>query len=54
MDFDPYLREIKNLNIDGTISIELEYSPEPDKIEEWVSEAYVATDQLLQSLDLRG
>ena len=29
--FEPYLREIKNLDLgDGAISIELEYSPEPD------------------------
>ncbi len=34
--FEPYLREIKALDIDGAISIELEYSPEPDKIAEWV------------------
>ena len=30
--FEPYLKEIKDLGIDGTMSIELEYSPEPDKI----------------------
>lgn len=52
--FEPYLREIKNLEIDGTISIELEYSPEPDKIEDWVAEAYTATDRLLRGAGLRG
>ena len=45
VDFGPYLREIKALGIDGAISIELEYSPEPDKIVEWVAEAYAATDR---------
>src|SRR5262245_12103091 len=40
--FEPYLREIKDLGIDGAVSIELEYSPEPAKIVEWVREAYVA------------
>ena len=54
MDFPPYLREIKDLDIDGTISIELEYSPEPDKIEEWVAEAYQSTARLLQEAGLRG
>jgi sugar phosphate isomerase/epimerase len=47
VDFLPYLKEIAALGIDGAISIELEYSPEPDKISEWVSEAYAATDKLV-------
>lgn len=54
VDFGPYLNEIKRLDIDGAISIELEYSPEPDKIEEWVTEAYCETDKLLQVAGLRG
>jgi len=54
VDFAPYLEEIKKLNIDGTISIELEYSPEPDKIEEWVREAYSATSELMKAAGLRG
>jgi sugar phosphate isomerase/epimerase len=52
--FPPFLREIKALGIDGAISIELEYSPQPDKILEWVSEAYRATDQLMRAEGLRG
>jgi D-psicose/D-tagatose/L-ribulose 3-epimerase len=54
VDFAPYLREIKALGIDGAISIELEYSPEPAKIVEWVREAYRETDKLLQQAGLRG
>lgn len=54
VDFAPYLREIKALNIDGAISLELEYSPEPDKIEDWVREAYAATDRLMRDAGLRG
>ena len=54
VDFEPYLREIKALGIDGAVSIELEYSPEPDKIVEWVREAYEATDRLMQKVGLRG
>ena len=54
VNFEPYLKEIKALNIDGAISIELEYSPEPNNIEEWVQEAYRETDSLLQSVGLRS
>lgn len=54
VDFPPYLREIKSLGIDGAISIELEYSPEPRKIVEWVTEAYRATDRLMREQGLRG
>ncbi len=54
VDFAPYLNEIKDLNIDGAISIELEYSPEPDKIVEWVEEAYCETDKLMQTAGLRS
>src|SRR5947208_9667709 len=54
VDFGPYLREIKALGIDGAVSIELEYSPEPEKIAEWVREAYTATDRLLKDAGLRG
>jgi D-psicose/D-tagatose/L-ribulose 3-epimerase len=54
MNFAPYLREIKALGIDGAVSIELEYSPQPDKIVDWVREAYQATDRLMQTAGLRG
>jgi sugar phosphate isomerase/epimerase len=53
VDFLPYLREIKALDIDGAISIELEYSPDPGRIVEWVREAYEATDRLLRQVGLR-
>lgn len=54
IDFVPYLAAIKNLGIDDlTISIELEYSPEPEKIVEWVTEAYVTTSSLMRQTDLR-
>jgi sugar phosphate isomerase/epimerase len=53
VDFPPYLREIKALGIEGAISIELEYSPDPDKVEEWVREAYRETARLLQQASLR-
>lgn len=52
--FEPYLAEIKNLGIDGAISIELEYSPEPERIREWVAEAYAETDKRMRAAGLRG
>lgn len=53
VNFAPYLREIAALNIDGAVSIELEYSPEPSQIEAWVKEAYTSTNQLMQAAGLR-
>ena len=52
--FMPYLQAIKELEIDGTIALELEYSPDPNKIVEWVEEAYRETDRMMSELDLRG
>jgi sugar phosphate isomerase/epimerase len=52
--FAPYLQAIKELNFDGVVSIELEYSPDPDRIVEWVEEAYQATDRLMRQVDLRS
>ena len=54
VEFVPYLREIKALGIDGAVSIELEYSPQPERIVEWVREAYEQTDRLMRQAGLRG
>jgi sugar phosphate isomerase/epimerase len=55
VDFPPYLEAIKTLGLDdATVSIELEYSPDPDRIEDWVREAYQATDRLMSAAGLRG
>lgn len=54
VDFGPYLEEIKALEIDGAISVELEYAPDPDDIEAWVAEAYRTTDELVRAAGLRG
>ncbi|MER3416295.1 MAG: sugar phosphate isomerase/epimerase [Gemmataceae bacterium] len=53
VDFVPYLAQIRDLHIPGAISIELEYSPEPERIVEWVREAYQAADRLLRHTGLR-
>lgn len=53
--FSPYLQAIKELGMtDGVVSIELEYSPDPSKIVEWVEDAYTATDRLMREVGLRG
>jgi sugar phosphate isomerase/epimerase len=53
--FEPYLREIKALELgDRAVSIELEYSPQPERIVEWVEEAYRETDRLMSQVGLRG
>jgi sugar phosphate isomerase/epimerase len=44
--FAPYLQAIKELGMNGSVSIELEYSPDPNRIVEWVEEAYQSTDRL--------
>lgn len=54
VDFPPYLEQLKFTGFDGVISIELEYSPEPDKIVEWVTEAYRETDKLMRHAGIRG
>lgn len=54
VNFQPYLREIQALGMSGAVSIELEYSPDPERIEEWVREAYLATDRLMADAGLRG
>ncbi len=55
VDFAPYLEAIQGLGIDdATVSIELEYSPEPDRIADWVREAYGATATLMKQAGLRG
>ncbi len=54
VDFPPYLRGLKDAGFEGTVSIELEYSPEPEKIVEWVREAYTATDRLMQAAGIRN
>jgi len=54
VEFEPYLREIAALDLgQRTVSIELEYSPEPEKIVQWVEEAYRETDRLMRKVGLR-
>ena len=54
VDFPPYLEAIRELDIDGVVSIELEYSPVPEKIVEWVTEAYRSAARLMADAGLRA
>ena len=51
--FGPYLQAIKELKIDGVVSIELEYAPEPARVVEWVEEAYRETARRMEDVGLR-
>ena len=54
VDFAPYLQAVKALGVDdATVAIELEYSPEPDRIVDWVREAYASTAALMREAGLR-
>jgi sugar phosphate isomerase/epimerase len=48
-----YLQAIVDTGYEGTVSIELEYSPEPDKIVEWVEEAYRGTAGIMSEIGVR-
>jgi sugar phosphate isomerase/epimerase len=53
--FEPYLEELKGLGRDDlTVSVELEFAPDPDHIVEWVREAHDATARLMRSAGLRA
>jgi sugar phosphate isomerase/epimerase len=54
VDFQPYLRALDDTGFNGTVSIELEYSPEPDKIIDWVREAYQSSSGIMSTLGIRS
>jgi D-psicose/D-tagatose/L-ribulose 3-epimerase len=54
VNFPPFLKALAATGFDGAISIELEYSPEPDKIVDWVREAYTSTNQLMSEIGIRS
>jgi sugar phosphate isomerase/epimerase len=49
-----YLAAIRDTGFDGTVSIELEYSPDPDKIVEWAQRAYDGTAAIMRELGVRA
>ncbi|MDA4137269.1 MAG: sugar phosphate isomerase/epimerase [Thaumarchaeota archaeon] len=48
-----YLAALKKIGYAGSVSLELEWSPEPGKIREWVGEAYDATEAMMARLGVR-
>ena len=48
-----YLEAIADTGYSGTVSLELEYSPDPDRIVEWVEEAYTETAKIMADLGVR-
>jgi D-psicose/D-tagatose/L-ribulose 3-epimerase len=54
VNFRPFLQALAGAGFTGTVSIELEYSPEPDKIVDWVREAYQASDRMMRELGIRN
>ena len=48
-----YLAAIRDTGYDGTVSIELEYSPDPEKIVEWAQQAYDGTAAIMRDLGVR-
>jgi sugar phosphate isomerase/epimerase len=49
-----YLSQIHRTGFDGVVSLELEYSPDPDRIVEWVEEAYRETDAIMKAVGCRS
>ena len=54
VEFPPYLRALSDAGFDGAVSIELEYSPEPAKIVDWVREAYQSSSSMMDALGIRS
>jgi D-psicose/D-tagatose/L-ribulose 3-epimerase len=48
-----YLEQVRETGFDRTVSIELEYPPQPERIVEWVTEAYQGTERMMQELGCR-
>jgi D-psicose/D-tagatose/L-ribulose 3-epimerase len=47
-----YLAALHETGFDRTVSIELEYSPDPERIVEWVEEAYSQTENIMKALGI--
>jgi sugar phosphate isomerase/epimerase len=52
--FAAYLAALQRAGFNWSVSIELEYSPEPDKIVDWVREAYSGANAIMSGLQLRN
>jgi D-psicose/D-tagatose/L-ribulose 3-epimerase len=50
---EEYLQAIVDTGYEGTVSIELEYAPDPDQIVAWVEEAYAGTASIMRDVGVR-
>jgi D-psicose/D-tagatose/L-ribulose 3-epimerase len=48
------LTMLKKMAFNGTLDVELEWSPQPDRIKEWVKEGYDETAKLMDELKIRN
>ena len=48
-----YLQAIVDTGYEGTVSIELEYSPDPEQIVAWVEQAYAGTAAIMRDVGVR-
>lgn len=48
-----YLSELSRSGFEGPVSIELEWCPEPSKVQDWVREAYSSTALMMEELHIR-
>ena len=48
-----YLQAIVDTGYDGTVSIELEYAPNPDEIVAWAQKAYDGTAAIMREIGVR-
>lgn len=48
-----YLQVLKEMGYNGAISIELEFCPVPDKVIDWVKEAYDKTKEMMTQLKIK-
>ena len=49
-----YLKAIVDTGYEGTVSIELEYAPDPDEIVAWAQKAYDGTAAIMRELGVRA
>ncbi|MDQ4078750.1 MAG: sugar phosphate isomerase/epimerase [Chloroflexota bacterium] len=51
-----YLRQLDKVNFDGSVTIELEWPPDPSRqgVIDWATEAYEKTNEMMQDLGVRG
>lgn len=48
-----YLQVLKGMGYDETVTVELEFCPDPERIKEWVKESYDVTAKMMSDLGVR-